>query len=235
MKFYTYIHRKADDGTIFYVGKGSGYRLSARNSRNKYWHSIVKKHGFKYDICSYWETEQDAFHHEQLLILCFKDLGLHLANFTEGGKGGTSGRKMPSEQYEKHVARIRLQAQDPSWKERISHRLKTSPHHWRGKPAHNKGKPLLDHVKSAMMSKHVSINPEAMQKMISSKTGVALSKEHKQKLSAAHKGKPKSDAMKLKLAASKTGYKYSDEARANMRASRLAYLEKQRKVSDEVN
>jgi hypothetical protein len=230
MKFYTYIHRTADDGRIFYVGKGVGYRLSAKNGRNKYWHNIVNKHGFRYEVCSYWDTDADAYEHEKLLILCFKDLGITLANLNDGGKGGTSGRKMPTGQYEKHVARVRLQAQDPIRNAKISDKLKTSSHHWRGKPPHNKGKPILSHVKEAMMRKHVSVNPDAMQKMIAAKTGVPLSAEHKQKLSLAHKGKPKSDAMKAKLAKSKTGYKYSDEARAKMRASRLAFLAKQKKV-----
>lgn len=235
MKFYTYIHRKADDGTIFYIGKGAGYRVSAKNGRNKYWHSVVNKHGFKYEICSYWDTELDAYQHEQFLILCFKDLGIKLANLTDGGKGGTSGRKMPSDQYDRHVARIALQAQDPIWRAKLSEQKKASPHHWRGKPSHNKGKPMLPHVKDALMRNHVSVNPAAMERMIASKTGVPLTEEHKAKLSQAHKGKPKSEAMKAKLAQSKTGYKYSDEARAKMRASRLAYLEKQRKAHNEVN
>jgi hypothetical protein len=225
--FYTYIHRKASDGSVFYVGKGIASRASTLHGRNKFWLNIEKKHGRTVEICARWKTEQEALDHERLLIACFRDMGCELANITEGGKG-TAGRKMPPDQLSKHTERVREQAKSQEWRSRISEALKGEKHPRFGKPALNKGKPALPHVHAAMMAKHVSVNPDAMAKMIASKTGVKLTEEHKKKLSEASKGKPKSDAMREKLAKSKTGYKYTEEAKEKMRQSRLAYLAKQK-------
>ena len=56
--------------------------------RNNYWHKIVNKYG-KPDvqILARWDTEQEAFDHEVLLISCFRELGHKLANLTDGGEG----------------------------------------------------------------------------------------------------------------------------------------------------
>lgn len=97
--FYTYCHKKNDNGIIFYIGKGSGNRLNHK-TRNKYWKSIVNKHGFTAEIIAYWETEQEAFDHEQLLISCFIDMGYKLANLTHGG-GGIVGYSHTDEAKEK--------------------------------------------------------------------------------------------------------------------------------------
>lgn len=226
-QFYTYIHKKASDGSVFYVGKGRASRSTTEHGRNKYWHNIVAKHGYTVEICAEWKTEQEALDHEKFLIWCFRDMGVELSNLTDGGVGN-SGRKMPPEQLAKHTERVRNQAKSPEWRAKISKSLMGEKHPLFGKPSHNKGKPILPHVQSAMMAKHVSVNPEAMAKMIAKKTGVKLSAEHCAKLSAASKGKPKSEAMKAKLAQSKTGYRYTPEAREKMRQSRLAFLAKQK-------
>lgn len=224
-QFYTYIHRKASDGSVFYVGKGISSRASTTHGRNTFWHNVVNKHGFKFEICARWQTSKEALDHERFLISCFKDMGIKLTNLTAGGDGPT-GRKMPPDQLTKHIERIKEQAKNPEWRAKISNSLKGKKHPRHGKPAPNKGKPVLPHVHAAMMAKHVRVNPEAMAKMIASKTGVKLTEEHRAKLSAASKGKQKSEAMRAKLSKSKTGYKYSDEAREKMRNSRLAYLAK---------
>jgi hypothetical protein len=88
-QFYTYCHTRNDNGLIFYIGKGTKNRLNHK-TRNIYWKNIVNKHGFIAEILAYWDTEQEAFDHEQLLINCFKDMGYKLANLTNGG-GGISG------------------------------------------------------------------------------------------------------------------------------------------------
>ena len=78
--FYTYAHTKPD-GTIFYIGKGSKRRAWKTHNRNKHWKSIVEKHnGFNVEILANWDTEQEAFDHEVLLISCFKDMNYILAN-----------------------------------------------------------------------------------------------------------------------------------------------------------
>ena len=85
--FYTYIHRKTDDGTVFYIGKGKEDRAFWPHGRSIWWNRIVKKHGLSVEICARWPTEQEAFDHEKFLIWCFKDIGIQLANFTDGGEG----------------------------------------------------------------------------------------------------------------------------------------------------
>ena len=186
----------------------------------------MNKHGYYIEICAKWETEEEAFEHEKFLVWCFKDIGTKLTNITSGGEG-TSGRKMPPEQLEKHIARVKKQASDPEWRKRISNTLKNGPHPMRGKPSWNRGKPMLPQVKEALLAKHLRNNPEAMRKMIETKRGQKLTEEHKRKIAEALKGKPKSKEMREKLAKSKTGFKYTDEAREKMRQSRLAYIQRQ--------
>lgn len=85
--FYTYVHMRADDGKVFYVGKGRGGRATSIRSRNSHWHSTMKKHGLHVDIVARWAVEADAFEHEKLLIACFRDMGHPLCNQTDGGDG----------------------------------------------------------------------------------------------------------------------------------------------------
>ena len=85
--FYTYAHTRNDTDKIFYIGKGKNKQAWRKDSRNKYWQRIVKKHGYDVEILANWDTEQEAFDHEVLLISCFKDMGYELANLTDGGEG----------------------------------------------------------------------------------------------------------------------------------------------------
>ena len=95
--FYTYAHTKPD-GTIFYIGKGHGRRAWSSKSRNKHWKHIVAKYkNYSVQILANWDTEEEAFNHEILLISCFKDLNFNLANCTNGGEG-TCGFKWSKEQ-----------------------------------------------------------------------------------------------------------------------------------------
>ena len=85
--FYTYVHRRADDGKVFYVGKGKGSRANSTRSRNPYWASTARKHGVRVEIAALWACEAEAFEHEKLLISCFRDLNQPLCNLTDGGVG----------------------------------------------------------------------------------------------------------------------------------------------------
>jgi hypothetical protein len=98
-KHYTYIHKKSD-GTPFYVGKGIGNRAYDKYSRNPYWQNKVNKHGLNVEILAYWDTEVEAFDHEKLIILCFKDMGIKLTNMSDGGEGN-SGCKWTDESKQK--------------------------------------------------------------------------------------------------------------------------------------
>jgi len=99
--FCTYAHY-TPQGRLFYIGKGSGhYRANRMNGRNNYWNKIVAKYGKpSVQILADWDTEEEAFSHEVLLINCFRDMGYELANLTDGGDG-TSGYKQTEEHKEK--------------------------------------------------------------------------------------------------------------------------------------
>lgn len=86
--FCTYAHY-TPQGRLFYIGKGSNELRAYRfTERNNYWHKIVNKYG-KPDvqILANWDTEEEAFSHEVLLISCFRELGHKLCNITNGGDG----------------------------------------------------------------------------------------------------------------------------------------------------
>lgn len=90
--FYTYAHTKPD-GTIFYIGKGKDKRAWSKYSRNKHWNNIVAKYkNYNVEILANWDTEEEAFSHEILLISCFKDMGYVLSNMTVGGEGFCGGK-----------------------------------------------------------------------------------------------------------------------------------------------
>lgn len=48
--FYVYLHRRATDGRVFYVGKGVSTRAWRKDKRNQHWKNIVKKHGYIVEI-----------------------------------------------------------------------------------------------------------------------------------------------------------------------------------------
>jgi len=90
-EFYVYVHRRASDGAIFYVGKGSGGRLRSKASRSPFWHQIVNEHGFEAEICSPMMSNACALSYEKILI---HTIGFdRLCNLTRGGNKGASGYK----------------------------------------------------------------------------------------------------------------------------------------------
>lgn len=87
-----YLHRKATDGTIFYVGMGEQDRAYSTHSRNKWWTNVYKKHDRVVDIVAKDLSIDDAYELEVFLIseIGRKDLGLgNLVNLDDGGKGAT--------------------------------------------------------------------------------------------------------------------------------------------------
>jgi hypothetical protein len=93
LSHYTYLHRRADDGIPFYIGKGQGARAHSHSPRNEFWKSIVRKHGISVEILAHWADEKDAFHHEVALIAAFRSMGFRLANLTDGGDGASGPRQ----------------------------------------------------------------------------------------------------------------------------------------------
>lgn len=73
--YYTYAHKRKDNGKIFYIGMGTYRRMYAKNPRNREWQKIVKEqNGFDAIKLADWQTREEASSHETLLIQCFKDI-----------------------------------------------------------------------------------------------------------------------------------------------------------------
>lgn len=85
--FYVYEHTRRDTGAVFYVGKGSGYRLRVAQHRGKHWRGIVRKHGYDARIVFETDDEELAFLAEQELIDKYRRQGVTLVNVTSGGGG----------------------------------------------------------------------------------------------------------------------------------------------------
>ena len=92
MDFYVYLHRKASNGEVFYVGKGCGRRAWSRNGRSDWWKHIVAKHGLMVDVVIDGLQEWYAFEYEAELISLYgrKSDGYGcLINLSDGGEGAS--------------------------------------------------------------------------------------------------------------------------------------------------
>ena len=86
MRHYVYVHRRATDGCIFYVGKGSNPdRAHSTDRRNRYWKAVVAKHGLVVEVVLHFESDTLAQQCERDLIAWYgRD---RLTNLTDGGDG----------------------------------------------------------------------------------------------------------------------------------------------------
>ena len=120
MKFYVYIHRRASDGKVFYVGKGHSKRAFAKD-RNRFWQNTFEKHGLKVEVLEHFESELEAFKREIELIAKFKADGHPLANLTDGGEGASN----PAPQVKaKRSASLKKTLSSPEQKLRLSNQSK---------------------------------------------------------------------------------------------------------------
>lgn len=69
-KYYVYLHRTLC-GKVFYVGKGTGYRVKERGHRSKAWHLFANK-GYTYQIVKDSISEAEALELEEKLISIYK-------------------------------------------------------------------------------------------------------------------------------------------------------------------
>lgn len=91
---YTYLHKRATDGSVFYVGKGTVPRNSKKplhsrahdtSSRNAYWKNVAAKHGFVVEIFASCADDKEAQRLERELIASIGRS--RLVNLTDGGDG----------------------------------------------------------------------------------------------------------------------------------------------------
>jgi hypothetical protein len=87
---YVYVHRRASDGSVFYVGKGKGRRAWCARSRSRYWQFVAAKHGFEPTVLRREMPEHCALSLERAVIAAIgRD---KLTNATDGGGGITGWR-----------------------------------------------------------------------------------------------------------------------------------------------
>jgi len=94
--YYIYFHKKADNGDVFYVGKGKDRRCFVKRCRSFHWNNIVNKHGYTIEVIEQGLSESEAIEREIFWINKLGRIDLKtgcLVNFTNGGEG-SSGRPM---------------------------------------------------------------------------------------------------------------------------------------------
>lgn len=126
---YVYLHKK-DNGSIFYVGKGNGYRAWQKSNRNEYWNRVKNKYGLNVVIFKDNMSDEDALRLEMELI---EAIGLQkLTNLTLGGDGALGLKH--SEQTKQKIGKAN--SGGTSW----SKGRKLSKKHREGISKGNKGK-----------------------------------------------------------------------------------------------
>ena len=88
--YYVYAHRKLSDDSVFYVGKGKGYRAWQENGRNAYWSRVAEKHGCYVDIIFDNLEDSEAYELEVCTIQEYLYFNSKLTNLTDGGEGGSN-------------------------------------------------------------------------------------------------------------------------------------------------
>jgi len=168
--YYVYHHIRLDNNSIFYVGKGKKHRLNESSNRNRYWHNIVNKVGYKAEIVCDNLSEEQALQLEKDLISKYKLLNYNLCNMTDGGDG-ISGYKHTN-QTKKILVELNKNRQPDTAETRIKKGLA-----WKGK----KRKPFTEEHKEKLR--------QARKKQIMNK----VTEETKRKISLSNKGKKRTE------------------------------------------
>ncbi len=104
--YYTYAYLR-EDGTPYYIGKGSGNRINGKHRKNVKVPPKEKRIYLKKNL-----TEEEAFMHERYMIFVFgrKDLGTGiLINMTSGGEGTTNISEKTREKIKKSSTKYKTE------------------------------------------------------------------------------------------------------------------------------
>lgn len=211
-RFYVYLHKKASNGDVFYVGKGCGKRAWRKTQRNNHWKNIESKHGRVVEITHRNLSEDEAFRIEVELIAKY---GMHkLANACSGGMGGRvlsdevkrkmsaarKGKKLSPELIEK----IRIRSTGFRHSEETKQKLREIN---QGRKGHKhseetkenlrqimKARPILDEWKKKISEAKkgkpgVKKTPEQVEQIKQRMLGHEVSQDTRNKISLANKGR----------------------------------------------
>lgn len=73
--YYVYIWFLVESGKVFYVGKGSGNRVTSMKDRNPHFKNLRRKHECDYRIVAYFDSEEDAYDYELKLGQEYREKG----------------------------------------------------------------------------------------------------------------------------------------------------------------
>ena len=202
MIFYVYEHWRLDRDECFYVGKGFGTRAHRMSRRNKHHQAIVSKvhregFGIEVRIVASGLDEDEAFRIECERIAFWREAGIDLANYTNGGQG-CSGRKQTDE------AKAKIGAAHKGKFVSADTRAKLS--------ASRKGKMNKKHKRAPFTEER----RQAMSKRMAGESHPMAGKQHSEE------SKAKMSASAKKRKSNRIGMKHSEESLAKMRASQQA-------------
>lgn len=193
-QFYVYEHLRADDGRVFYVGKGKNRRafVANRHHRSEYWHRVVNKSGgFEVRFVAQGIDEDLSFLVEMERIDQLRRLGSNLCNLTDGGDG-VAGLVRTAEHSRKIGEKHKGKTVSEETRRKLSESVKKS------------GFVLTDEMRANISETHKGnrysvgrVQPEEEKRkraasLIGSKSrsGQTRSTEERAKVSAAMKGRP---------------------------------------------
>lgn len=211
-RFFTYQHRYADTGEVFYIGKGVGNRATACSKRSTEWKLAVLRRGRNVEILAFFWAEQDALNHERELIAEGRAAGLHLLNKTSGGQGA-SGLVHSDDAKQKMAAAARGRPVSLEVRRKLSEvhkgRIMTPEHRQRLSEANFKR----------------FATPEGRQQAIECQKGRIFSEEHRSRISASKKGValgPIAQDVRARMAEAQRKRFESPAEREKIRQARLA-------------
>lgn len=197
--YYVYLHKKASNGAVFYVGKGKKNRAFHFNNRSTYWNRVAYKHGVNVEIVFSGLTNSQAIYLEKKMIQKF---GLvNLTNLTPGGEGVSAPWSSETRDY--RIQSIRQACSHPEWI-RKNRAWTSSERYKRIRSAH---------------SKRMHADPEFKERHRQSMKKAANTKENKDRVSRQWKGVDRGKEFSRKLSKANKGKIFSDSHVENMRNS----------------
>ena len=179
--FYVYEHWRPDKDVCFYVGKGKGSRAHSLKRRSDLHQKIIdklSKNGMCVEIRLFASglTEQEALEIEKSRISHYRNLGIDLANMTDGGDGVSGYRH--TDEAKAHFSKI-----------------------FKGRPK-NKGTTGMKfseetRKKMSDAAKGKPKSPEHAAKVGAKHKGKTITAEHRAQISAAKKGKKHTEEYKI--------------------------------------
>lgn len=200
---YVYVHKRIDNGDVFYVGigvyrKDNKYARAFKTSRSIFWKNVASKTGYDVVITNDFLTWKDACLIEKELISHFgrKNLGLGtLVNLTNGGEGS--------------VGRVFKHTEESKRKIGLNTRRRY------GVENNMFGRKFTDEEKRILSenNKKYRHTKEAKIKISKASTGRVHTEVSKLKISNSNKGKIRTQQMLLNLSLAHKGYKHTEERR----------------------